>query len=146
MKSILFGAALTLAGISLATTGAEAKGCIKGAVVGGVAGHRVGHGKMGAAAGCAVGHNGANRKDQPPSGGQQRPQQNCSPEPPPAATASTAGGAEKAGRAFWGRAFPEISPQSDQAGEKDLVMEDLRGGIAWRPKFREQGLEKSGSR
>ena len=38
MKSILFGAALTLTGISLATTGAEAKGCIKGALVGGVAG------------------------------------------------------------------------------------------------------------
>lgn len=38
-----------------------AKGCIKGAIVGGVAGHMVGHGKMGAAAGCVVGHHNANR-------------------------------------------------------------------------------------
>ena len=55
---------------------ADAKGCIKGAVVGGVAGHMAGHGKMGAAAGCAVGHSRANKKDQAPSGGQQPPQQN----------------------------------------------------------------------
>lgn len=41
---------------------AEAKGCLKGAVVGGVAGHMAGHGKMGAAAGCAVGHHSANKK------------------------------------------------------------------------------------
>ena len=38
-----------------------AKGCIKGAIVGGVAGHMVGHGKMGAAAGCVVGHHNANK-------------------------------------------------------------------------------------
>ena len=43
--------------------GAEAKGCIKGAIVGGVAGHMAGHGKMGAAAGCAVGHHNANKAD-----------------------------------------------------------------------------------
>ena len=55
---------------------ADAKGCIKGAVVGGVAGHMAGHGKLGAAAGCAVGHSRANKKDQAPSGGQQQPQQN----------------------------------------------------------------------
>lgn len=52
--------------IALGTLGqpapAEAKGCIKGAVVGGVAGHMAGHGKMGAAAGCAVGHHNANKK------------------------------------------------------------------------------------
>lgn len=42
---------------------ANAKGCIKGAVVGGVAGHMAGHGKLGAAAGCAVGHHEANKKD-----------------------------------------------------------------------------------
>jgi uncharacterized protein YcfJ len=40
---------------------AEAKGCIKGAIVGGVAGHMAGHGKLGAAAGCAVGHHEANK-------------------------------------------------------------------------------------
>ncbi len=34
-------------------------GCITGAIVGGVAGHMVGHGKVGAAAGCAVGHHNA---------------------------------------------------------------------------------------
>ncbi|MEH6953126.1 hypothetical protein V4R08_18155 (plasmid) [Nitrobacter sp. NHB1] len=40
---------------------AEAKGCIKGAIVGGVAGHVAGHGKLGAAAGCVVGHHEANK-------------------------------------------------------------------------------------
>ncbi len=40
---------------------AEAKGCIKGAIVGGVAGHMAGHGKLGAAAGCAIGHHEANK-------------------------------------------------------------------------------------
>ena len=44
-------------------SGAEAKGCIKGAVVGGVAGHMAGHGKVGAAAGCAIGHHEANKAD-----------------------------------------------------------------------------------
>jgi outer membrane lipoprotein SlyB len=63
MKAILFGAALTVAGLSLATTGAEAKGCIKGAVVGGLAGHVAGHGVLGAAAGCAVGRHQANKRD-----------------------------------------------------------------------------------
>lgn len=71
MKSILFGAALTLAGISLATTGAEAKGCIKGALVGGLAGHVAGHGVLGAAAGCAVGRHQANKRDRE----QAQPQQ-----------------------------------------------------------------------
>ena len=48
---------------------AQAKGCIKGALVGGAAGHMAGHGKMGAAAGCAVGHHEANKKDaQQPAG------------------------------------------------------------------------------
>jgi uncharacterized protein YcfJ len=42
---------------------AKAKGCIKGAIVGGVAGHMAGHGKLGAAAGCAVGHHEANKAD-----------------------------------------------------------------------------------
>ena len=45
---------------------AEAKGCIKGAVVGGLAGHMAGHGKLGAAAGCAVGHHEANKPDAKP--------------------------------------------------------------------------------
>jgi hypothetical protein len=42
---------------------AEAKGCIKRAIVGGVAGHMTGHGKLGVAAGCAVGHHEANKPD-----------------------------------------------------------------------------------
>ena len=42
---------------------ADAKGCIKGAVVGGVAGHMAGHGKLGAAAGCVIGHHEANKSD-----------------------------------------------------------------------------------
>ena len=42
--------------------GAEAKGCIKGAIVGEAAGHMAGHGKLGAAAGCVVGHHGANKQ------------------------------------------------------------------------------------
>ena len=46
---------------------AEAKGCIKGAIVGGVAGHMAGHGKLGAAAGCVVGHHEANKPNPNPN-------------------------------------------------------------------------------
>jgi uncharacterized protein YcfJ len=50
--------------IALASpAGVEAKDCIKGAIVGGVAGHMAGHGKLGAAAGCVVGHHEANKAD-----------------------------------------------------------------------------------
>jgi hypothetical protein len=52
-------AALSMASIA----GADAKGCIKGAIAGGVAGHMVRHGKIGAAAGCAIGHHEANKPD-----------------------------------------------------------------------------------
>ena len=62
MKTILLTAALTF-GTFAASVPAEAKGCIKGAIVGGVAGHMAGHGKLGAAAGCAVGHHEANKPD-----------------------------------------------------------------------------------
>jgi uncharacterized protein YcfJ len=48
---------LTLSSISAA----EAKGCIKGAIIGGVAGHMAGHGKVGAVAGCVIGHHEANK-------------------------------------------------------------------------------------
>jgi uncharacterized protein YcfJ len=62
MKFIL--AAACVAALSLASLGtADAKGCIKGAIVGGVAGHMAGHGKLGAAAGCVVGHHEANKPD-----------------------------------------------------------------------------------
>ncbi|RXH41638.1 hypothetical protein [Bradyrhizobium zhanjiangense] len=60
MKPILAAACLlALASISPA----EAKGCIKGAIVGGIAGHMAGHGKLGAAAGCVIGHHEANKKN-----------------------------------------------------------------------------------
>lgn len=47
----------------LGSVGTASAGCLGGAVVGGVAGHMAGHGKMGAAAGCAVGHHEAKKKD-----------------------------------------------------------------------------------
>jgi hypothetical protein len=60
---VMFAAVCTVA-ITLASVGsADAKGCIKGAIVGGVAGHMAGHGKLGAAAGCAVGHHEANKAE-----------------------------------------------------------------------------------
>ncbi len=58
-KSIIFVAlALTaLPGLS------SAKECLKGAAIGGVGGHVAGHhGLIGAAAGCAIGHHMANKK------------------------------------------------------------------------------------
>ena len=64
MKQCLAGLLITVAALAMGASDASAKGCIKGAIVGGVAGHMAGHGKMGAAAGCAVGHHSANKKDQ----------------------------------------------------------------------------------
>ncbi|MCK1718295.1 hypothetical protein [Bradyrhizobium sp. 141] len=60
MKATL--AAICLFALALVSS-AEAKGCIKGAIVGGVAGHMVGHGKLGAAAGCVIGHHQANKQN-----------------------------------------------------------------------------------
>ena len=62
MRSILISAVLigTLV-TGAAIESAQAKGCIKGAIVGGVAGHMAGHGKLGAAAGCVIGHHEANK-------------------------------------------------------------------------------------
>jgi hypothetical protein len=52
------------AALTLTCTAAQAEGCTKGAVVGGVAGHVAGgHGVAGAAAGCAIGHHEARKKD-----------------------------------------------------------------------------------
>jgi hypothetical protein len=60
MKTLI----ICVAALSFAfSTGAEAKGCIKGAIVGGLAGHFVGHGKVGAVAGCVIGHHEANKAD-----------------------------------------------------------------------------------
>jgi hypothetical protein len=73
MKLIL--AAIFAATLALGSLGAaDGKGCIKGAMVGGVAGHMAGHGKLGAAAGCAVGHHEAN-KAEANKNSDQRPQQ-----------------------------------------------------------------------
>jgi len=60
---IVVGTALL--SLSLMPAGVEAKGCLKGAAVGGVAGHLVGkgHGVAGAAAGCAIGHHEADKKE-----------------------------------------------------------------------------------
>ncbi len=62
MKLIIVSVSVVLLGLA-ASSSAEAKGCIKGAVVGGLAGHMAGHGKVGAAAGCAIGHHEANKSD-----------------------------------------------------------------------------------
>ena len=71
MKFVLAAATAALLLTAQPVT-ADATGCIKGALVGGAAGHMVGHGKMGAAAGCVVGHHNANKKQQ------QQEQQNGS--------------------------------------------------------------------
>jgi hypothetical protein len=62
MKWIAVSACVAALSLTFFAT-AEAKGCIKGAIVGGVAGHMVGHGKIGAVAGCAIGHHEANKPD-----------------------------------------------------------------------------------
>ena len=70
MKAVLASACvLAFASISPA----EAKGCIKGAIVGGVAGHMAGHGKLGAAAGCVIGHHEANKQQNPNNSKAQAP-------------------------------------------------------------------------
>jgi hypothetical protein len=62
MKTALALAAV--AALALASSPADAKGCLKGAVVGGVAGHYAGHhGMLGAAAGCLYGRHRANEGD-----------------------------------------------------------------------------------
>ena len=61
MKPLIICAAIV--GIALSSASAEAKGCIKGAIVGGVAGHIAGHGKVGAIAGCVIGHHEASKAD-----------------------------------------------------------------------------------
>jgi hypothetical protein len=66
MKNLLLASAMALGlGLAFAPINADAAGCLKGAAVGGVAGHVAGHhGTMGAAAGCAVGHHEASKKQE----------------------------------------------------------------------------------
>lgn len=61
MKPLILGTVVL--GIAFAPVCAEAKGCIKGAIVGGIAGHFAGHGKVGAVAGCVIGHHEASKRD-----------------------------------------------------------------------------------
>jgi uncharacterized protein YcfJ len=61
MKPLILGTIIL--GMALAPAAAEAKGCIKGAIVGGIAGHVAGHGKVGAVAGCIIGHHEASKRD-----------------------------------------------------------------------------------
>ena len=61
MKTPILAAAIL--GLALAPATTEAKGCIKGAIVGGLAGHLAGHGKVGAVAGCIIGHHEASKRD-----------------------------------------------------------------------------------
>src|SRR4051794_38293298 len=60
MKKLIVCAGM-FAALGAMAGAAEAKGCIKGAIVGGIAGRMAGHGKVGAAAGCAVGHHRASK-------------------------------------------------------------------------------------
>ena len=69
MRCILVALCATLISLAHAPS-ADAKGCIKGAIVGGVAGHMAGHGKLGAAAGCVIGHHEANKADANKANGQ----------------------------------------------------------------------------
>jgi hypothetical protein len=95
-------------GLVLASTAAEAKGCIKGAVVGGLGGHYVGRGMsslgerraghwptvLGAATGCLVGRYEAHRRAravaraaQPPSSRSAQTPAMRSAQPPPLGSA-----------------------------------------------------------
>jgi hypothetical protein len=68
--------------LACASGTASAKGCLKGAVVGAVGGHLAGrHSVIGAAAGCAVGHHLANKKDKK-AAEQARPQGGTAPAAP----------------------------------------------------------------
>lgn len=62
MKTAIFALAL-IGSVTVFSSAAEAKGCLKGAAVGGVGGHVAGgHGLLGAGAGCLVGRHMANKK------------------------------------------------------------------------------------
>ena len=68
MRALIVAGLLAVAVIPMP---AHAIGCASGAVVGGVAGHFAGHhGLLGAAAGCAVGHHEAVKRDRERSAGQ----------------------------------------------------------------------------
>jgi hypothetical protein len=72
----IYGCAAIAIALGAISAPAEAKGCIKGALVGGAAGHFAGHhGLIGAAAGCAIGHQEANKpqKTQPATTGSPSP-------------------------------------------------------------------------
>lgn len=63
MRSIFGGFVVAACLVGVASP-AMAEGCLKGAAVGGVAGHVAGnHAVAGGAAGCAIGHHEAKKKD-----------------------------------------------------------------------------------
>lgn len=63
MRALLLSGLMALATLPLAVP-AHAIGCVSGAVLGGVGGHYAGrHGLLGAAAGCAIGHQTAVRQN-----------------------------------------------------------------------------------
>ena len=63
MRALLLSGLMALATLPLAVP-AHAIGCVSGAVLGGVGGHYAGrHGLLGAAAGCAIGHQAAVRQN-----------------------------------------------------------------------------------
>jgi uncharacterized protein YcfJ len=73
MKPLIL--ATLILGIAFVPAAVEAKGCIKGAIVGGLAGHMAGHGKVGAVAGCIIGHHEANKRDSDKAADQKAPSQ-----------------------------------------------------------------------
>jgi hypothetical protein len=107
VKTLLRIGAISV-GLVLASTAAEARGCIKGAIVGGLGGHYVGRGMsslgehragrwptiLGAATGCMVGRYEANRRARaaarpaqpPPSRSAQTPATRSA-QPPPMGSA-----------------------------------------------------------
>ncbi len=69
-KTLIVVMGFLAAGVSASS--ADAMGCIKGALIGGVAGHYAGHhGLLGAAAGCAIGHHEAKKREQENRSGQK---------------------------------------------------------------------------
>jgi outer membrane lipoprotein SlyB len=55
MRTAIF-AAMMLLGVGIATSPAQAIGCLSGGAAGALAGHMAGHGVLGAVGGCVAGH------------------------------------------------------------------------------------------
>jgi hypothetical protein len=100
MKILVIAASAVALCLSAAGA-AEAKGCLKGAVVGGVAGHFAHrHTVLGAAAGCAIGHHMAHKKEV-----EERRAAQADPR-----------GTQRSGRPDW-QAAPGTTPEPDRFGD-----------------------------